>query len=136
MAKLGDEMKFWKLQPFEEDYGKMSPEDYDQLTQDILERKGTLIPGASGLLEIAVDNTPRRDVGKDPRSEKYGGQNAGWLVVYAVYKRHRLVVLVEKYKYSVRRKKFNFKEQQILASKKIELDKLVEDYLKNTEVIK
>ena len=67
---------------------------------------------------------------KDTRSQKFGGSSPGWLVVYAVYERYKLVVLVTKFKHFIKKKRFNLKEQIELAAMKKKLDDSIERYFK------
>ncbi len=117
--------KFLPTMPFRMDYGRMAKADYERLKSDISDRKGTLIPAAAGLHQITIDIRGPAGRRKDDRSAIHSRPTAGWLVVYAIYKKWRLVVLVTKFKCPFRRKKFNFREQMALAAMKKRLDHAV-----------
>lgn len=117
-------MDFLPTTPFKMDYGRMKATDYEKLKSDILDGQGIIIPAAAGLREILIDSESSRDT----RSPKYGVSRHGWLVVYAIYQQHKLVVLVTKFKHPVKKKKFNMKEQMALAAMKKRLDQAVEQY--------
>ena len=118
MMKMRRDTNFLPTESFKMDFGRIHPTDYQQIMSDILDGKSMLIPGAAGLHEIVV--------------ESFHGK-AKWLVVYAVYVKWNLVVLVTKFRVHSKKKKFNLKQQIELAAWKKRLDDAVKTYIKKYE---
>ena len=95
---------------FKNENGNMAKEDYDRLLLDIMEGKGKIISGGAGLRTIKCGLSERKQ--KAPN----------WRVVYAMYSRYNLVVLLAKYQKIMSPKKFNLRHRNQLAQAKQHLD--------------
>jgi len=102
---------FYKTESFASDHGSMIESELKLLKEEIAAGKGDILPEGGGLRTISI---------KMPQ-----GQRAEWFVVYAIYKKLRLVILLTKFKKNIKRI-LNSKEERKLCEKKLELDKIIE----------
>jgi len=127
---------FWQLPSFKNDFGKMDSNTYKDLQAKIIAGKGEIITMAGGFLSLEIS-----DQSKEGKGQK-------WLVIYAVYLSFNLVVLSNKFpvdnegfiinhqseseycKISQFRKKLTTDQQKALKLKKDSLDRIVKKKFK------
>ena len=82
-------LNFWATDSFIHNNGQISRVDYSRLKMDILKGKGDILPAAGGLRIIECNVSGKKR------------ETHTWLVVFAVYARYNLVVLISKYQMDI-----------------------------------